>query len=127
MPFRLDLPSGCPPDGANKLTVSTRLVRLTKCFPAGPDEFQTLHEQKPSEGFTGFKKCLSMGLSLTDEIGGRRALLTDRWEGHRLTSVELPPDSGVLMKTGSSFDGRHYTFWADAEFNISESQVEDLT
>lgn len=126
MLYKNNLPDGCPPSDAAEINEPLRKVRLTKEIPPSEDDFKPHNLLYPEKDYKGKDDCPSRSLSLTDEVGGRKAITTPKFKGYCLAQIELPPGSGRIKKTGKAFEERHWSFWAYQEFEISQAKIAEL-
>ena len=116
MPYREQLPEGCPPNEAEEITTRRIVYRLVSSNPPTYDDFRSQRALKPDHDFRNATECQARGLSVfADRRAAEERLKRRNMRGKMVCEVALDRGSGRIQKTGGS---HHYTWWPLADFDI---------
>ena len=114
--FREQLPPGCPPSGAERVSDSRYVFRSVKWNPPRNCDFDSLQAKQPDRYF-GRGECRARGLSVfTSQSEAEKLLKLPLHKGEHLCLVELDVGAGFIQRTGQRKS--HHTWWPLANYNI---------
>ena len=108
-----DLPQECPPEGATN-PQGKIFYRIIKNNPPIQEDFFSHRKLYPAKFFK-VSECQARSTSIFDSLEAcRRLLKNNRFKGCRITKLLLPPESGVILKTGQP---GHFSWWRQKNFD----------
>lgn len=109
-----DLPPNCPPQSAIAPKNET-FYRLVKQFPPTKEDFYSHRKLYPKKHFNT-NECRIHSLSIFSHLEECTKLLKLPLHKHKnIIQLILPPESGVILQTGSN--STHYSWWKTAKYN----------
>ena len=115
MPYRENLPEGCPPSEAIEISAPTVVYRLVENVLPVNDDFRSQRALAPHKNFS-VTECIARGLSVNTNVRDTRNLLKLRvHRSKEICEVRLDTGAGYIQPTGG---GSHHTWWSYADFDI---------
>lgn len=115
--FHAGLPTDCPLEGAT--TTTKRIYRALRSGAPDPYDFQSEAERKAYPHGTG--SCAAWGLSswVSLEAVQTARNIVPGFRKKCIASFVPTHEDGVLLKTATSTQPEHYTFWLGASVDLS--------
>lgn len=109
-----DLPEFCPPPDAIAPNYQVYYRLVTK-LPVEVGDFYSSRSQFPLKEYN-VPECIALSTSIwSDRLACQNLLKNNVHRGKHLIEIMLPPESGLIKKTGQN--DHHYSWWRKNSFD----------